>query len=439
MSYFSSNRSLNKTILYHDKLPDGTTKFIYPGKYPESVIIEEENSQPVAHTSMPPCQSKSKPIASNFILFQDAIIILMLFLIAIYITNPKSPPYIEDIYLTAYNFLLPKYQQVYATPHNDTNIAHDVIVSRETNSEAIEEEYTTMQEKSHVQSAILKLSEDEMKENQSISVLNRTDKNIIAVDKNSSSASNGIIGKDLSVGSDKIYSTNETSLTPNLNALAVAAYPLEAVAESNEAAQVLIVHTHGTECYSDSRSGGVRSNDRSENVVRVGKELSDILNYYGITTIHSESMHDEISYLKAYNNSRSEVERILKIHPTIKYVIDLHRDSIPNEGNNRVKPIANIAGEDVAQIMLVVGTNAAGANHPKYEENLTVASHLQSTLNELYPSLARPINIRSAAFNQGFGAGCILLEVGSDANTLDEALKAVRLFGTGFAKVVSKG
>ena len=436
MSYFSSSKTSDKTISYRDNTPDDSTKFLYTAKYPESLVIENKGTETIKKEQSDSIMPQSKSEASAFNILQNTLTILVLFLVAIQVVKPKIPTYIEDLYLTAYEIMLPKYQQVYAVSDTQADDSENVNVSRETSSEDIVSEGVSEEEKSFVQKAILRLTGNKAYE-QSTTDSNNTDDNVLTKYKTSATEANGVIGRDLSVGSDKIYSTNETKLTPDLNALAVAAYPIDAVIESDEDVQVLIVHTHGTECYADAKNGGVRSTDKSENVVRVGKELCDVLNYYGITTIHSETMHDEISYLKAYNNSKAEVERLIEIHPTIKYVIDLHRDSIPNDGGNRVKPIANIAGEEVAQIMLVVGTNAAGANHPKYEDNLTVASHLQSTLNELYPTLARPINIRKAAFNQGFGAGCMLLEVGSDANTLDEALKAVRLFGAGFARMVA--
>jgi stage II sporulation protein P len=104
-----------------------------------------------------------------------------------------------------------------------------------------------------------------------------------------------------------------------------------------------------------------------------------------------------------------------------------------------LQQMVELLGEDTAQIMLVMGTNYAGGDHGGYLDNLTVASHLQTRLNSLYPGLARPINLRSATFNQQLSTGAMLLEVGSDGNTLEEALRAVRLFGRAFAQMVLMG
>ena len=435
MLYFSSDNPHSKSYRFCSGLPEGGSKHLYTPEYPEAFIIEQKEASAPKKSEDEFREEKIRSQTSKLSILRTAVTLLLLFLSAIYIVKPQIPSYIEDFYMSVQELIKPAYKHVEAMPFSEQNVTAEDIVSRETIVVEPMYTYTEDSDRSYVQDAIMRTLISKNDVNESVTVYAESTENDSAEDVNRVTAG-GIIGKDLSVGSDKIYSSNETRLSPNMNALAVAAYPIEVVSAEEESPQVLIVHTHGTECYADSKGGAARSTDRSENVVRVGKELCEVLNFYGITTLHSETMHDEISYLKAYSSSKAEVEKLLKLHPTIKYVIDLHRDAIPNDGGKRVKPVTDIAGEQVAQVMLVVGTNDAGANHPRYEDNLTVASHLQSTLNELYPSLARPINIRSAAFNQGFGAGCMLLEVGSDANTLEEALKAVRLFGAGFSKVI---
>lgn len=244
-----------------------------------------------------------------------------------------------------------------------------------------------------------------------------------------------VMAMNLSRGSDKVYSSNETQLNIDTEALSRENYPIKA--ELTEQPLVLILHTHGTECYIDSTPDGqVRSTDKNKNVVRVGKELAEILNNFGISTIHSETMHDELSYITAYNSSKKEAQEYLAAFPSIKYIIDLHRDALPDSSGSRVKGVCEQGGELAAQVMFVVGTNAGGGNHPNFLDNLTVTSHIQAEMNSLYPSLARPINVRNVIFNQNICSGSFILEVGSDANTLSEALSAIELFGRAFAGVV---
>ncbi len=304
-------------------------------------------------------------------------------------------------------------------------------------------------EKTHVQSEYIALpeveqSEEEITENSFFgSMIEKSTANFpeettqtqVFSEQNYGDMQTAVMAMNLSRGSDKVYSSNETKLNLDTEALARSQYPIRA--ELTQEPLVLILHTHGTECYIDSTPDGqVRSTDTSKNVVRVGSELATILNDFGIPTIHSQTMHDELSYITAYNSSKKEAQEYLAAFPSIKYIIDLHRDALPDSGTSRVKGVCKQGGEDTAQLMFVVGTNAGGGNHPNYLENLTVTSHIQAEMNSLYPGLARPINVRNVIFNQNICSGSFILEVGSDANTLEEALSAIELFGRAFAGVV---
>ena len=88
--------------------------------------------------------------------------------------------------------------------------------------------------------------------------------------------------------------------------------------------------------------------------------------------------------------------------------------------------------------MLVVGTDGGGSYHPGWRTNMTVAAHLQQTLNDIYPTLARPMNIRTAAFNQSLCPGSLLLECGSCANTVEEAENAIKLFASAYAFMIKE-
>ena len=85
-----------------------------------------------------------------------------------------------------------------------------------------------------------------------------------------------------------------------------------------------------------------------------------------------------------------------------------------------------INGEIAAQIMLLVGTNEQGADHPDWETNFAIAAELQSRLVSSYKRFARPINIRGASFNEQFTKGSLLIEIGSAANSLEEAQTAAK-------------
>ena len=79
--------------------------------------------------------------------------------------------------------------------------------------------------------------------------------------------------------------------------------------------------------------------------------------------------------------------------------------------------------------MLVIGTDASGLSHPNWRDNMNFAVNLQADLNGAYPGLMREVNLRSQRFNTHLRSGSILLECGSSGNTLQESIRAVKLFG----------
>ena len=208
--------------------------------------------------------------------------------------------------------------------------------------------------------------------------------------------------------------------------------------DSNEPV-VLIIHTHGTESYLPeginyyTENDTFRSTNTDENVVSVGKVIADELNKAGIVTIHDTVMYDEASYNSAYTNSRNAVKKWLAAYPSIKCVIDVHRDAIVTADGKNIKPLVNIDGTDTAQLMLVVGTDEAGAEHPDWYVNFSFAACLQQKANRDYFGLMRPLNLRRASFNQQLCQGFFLLEVGSCAYTITEARAAASLFAKVFA------
>ncbi len=240
-----------------------------------------------------------------------------------------------------------------------------------------------------------------------------------------------IVCRDLSRGGDGIYLLNETGRDIDVEALSASPLPEALRLYGTEEPEVLILHTHGTESYIDT---GSRSTDTEKNVVRVGDELAKVLEAYGISVLHSRTMHDEYSYITAYKSSKTEAQKLLASYPSVKYVIDLHRDALPKDGGARIKCVSDIHGTAAAQMMLVIGSDAGGGNHPNYTENLAAASRLQAEMNREFPTLMRPINLRSAVFNQDICRGAMILEVGCSDNTLEEALCAVRCFAKAFVR-----
>jgi len=236
---------------------------------------------------------------------------------------------------------------------------------------------------------------------------------------------------------------NQTSFDLDLNDFINLAYPIKDCDISSSEPVVLIFCTHATESYCEE---GVfyyapaftaeRTSDINKNVVLIATELKNTLENRGIPVIQSLKIHDEISYQNSYMRSLETVNAYLKQYPTIKYVIDVHRDSMITSTGEKYKPTININGKNAAQIMMVVGTSDGGAYHPNWTENLIFAAYMQLKLNEKYPMLARPVNLRNARFNQHVARGAIILEVGSCGSSFDEALYSARLFGECLAELI---
>lgn len=203
---------------------------------------------------------------------------------------------------------------------------------------------------------------------------------------------------------------------------------------SSEGPQLLIVHTHGSEAYTQSgsdlyvESDPYRTEDMDQNVIKVGDVLTEIFESKGLTVIHDREIYDYPSYTGSYSRSGAAVEEYLSEHPSIKVVIDLHRDAL-GSGDTVYKTRAEASLGNCAQVMLLVGTGDNGLYHPNWQENLKLALYLQNAMEKAYPSLARPLSLKSERYNQHLSTGSLIIEVGSTGNSLEEAIRAIELFG----------
>jgi stage II sporulation protein P len=201
--------------------------------------------------------------------------------------------------------------------------------------------------------------------------------------------------------------------------------------------EVLIIHTHGTEGYSDSAFTNYRTCDTSKNVVAVGRKLKSALENQGVAVLHCEEMFDKDSYIKSYSKSFAAVSEYLSKYPSIKYVIDLHRDAVSDGNGGYARLVCKNDGEALAQLMLVIGTDEAGAKHKNWAQNLRVAAEIQKDLFEENSGIVRPINLRKASFNQQLLPGYFILEAGNCGNDLSEVISSMNVFAKSFAKTIS--
>ena len=212
---------------------------------------------------------------------------------------------------------------------------------------------------------------------------------------------------------------------------------------TDEGPQILILHTHGSEAYTPTAgtdvvwSGNLRTTDSRYNVVQVGDEMADVFSEAGISVLHDRTLYDYPSYNEAYDRSLAAIESYLAQYPSLRFILDVHRDAIEDGQGNQYKVVSTIDGVGTAaQLTLVVGSDGSGLPHPNWMENLTLAVALQEDLLTSYPTLMRPILLRNSRYNQHATTGSLLVEVGAAGNSPEEAALAGRLFAERMVEVL---
>ena len=233
---------------------------------------------------------------------------------------------------------------------------------------------------------------------------------------------------------------NCTSLSAaEIQDAAFAGLPFAIEAHSSEP-QVLIMHTHATESYL-TESGAYyplnwsgRTTDPEMNMCAVGRAMADVLNAAGICTLHNETLHDYPSYNGSYDRSRATVQQILAEHPSIRIVLDIHRDAIEKNGSV-IAPVNGEGSEKTAQVMLICGCDKGG-NLPNFRQNLAFAAAWQNQMEADTPGFTRPVLFDYRFYNQDLTTGSLLMEVGGHGNTLPQAVAAGQKAAVSLAKLL---
>ena len=198
---------------------------------------------------------------------------------------------------------------------------------------------------------------------------------------------------------------------------------------------VLLFSTHATESFEpcdrkfyDKRYNS-RSTDNDKNVTHIEDKIAEQLIQNGIPTIVDKTQHDFPSYNGSYNRSAQTINEYLKKYPSIKVILDIHRDAIERENGERVKPITTINGKKAAQIMIISGCDDGTMNFPNWAQNLNFAVNLQQAIESNYPTLTRPIFFCYRKYNMNICPQSLLIEFGSNSNSLNEVLYSGELMG----------
>jgi len=200
--------------------------------------------------------------------------------------------------------------------------------------------------------------------------------------------------------------------------------------------EVLLYHTHTSEAYSTNYTGfyytdmETRTQNQDMSVVAVGREVKKALEARGIGVVHDTSVNDTL-FNGSYSRSWEVLQNNLAQYPTIQVTIDLHRDSMTTQEGVKYKPTAEINGRKAAQFMVLAGCDADGGwgDFPDWRDNLHLALRVQQTASRLYPDLPRPMSFSNSKYNMNATKGSLLIEVGTEVNTVGEAKYTGGLLG----------
>ena len=205
---------------------------------------------------------------------------------------------------------------------------------------------------------------------------------------------------------------------------------------------LLVYHTHASESYqiteNEFYSNSLVADSATLGIVRAGDALCSKIESYGYEVIHDRTVYDT-SYSGAFERSREKISDILRANPSIQIVIDLHRDSISRKDGSKVKTVAEIDGKKVAQIQLITGCEeGAVKSFPNWEKNLTFALRLQKNISDTYPNAARPLLFCARKYNMDLVPCALNVEIGTDANTLREAVYSAEILGSSIAEIIKE-
>ena len=186
----------------------------------------------------------------------------------------------------------------------------------------------------------------------------------------------------------------------------------------------------------------ISTGDASTSIVGVGEYLNQLLGSYGFHVIHHTGEYDVETRDNAYSKAGPAVEQILRENPSIEIVIDLHRDGVP-EGTRLV---TEQGGKEMASIMFFNGLSRTTANgdigylpNPYIQDNLAFSLQMQLAAKEYYPGFSRAIYLKGYRYNMHYCPKTLLVEVGAQTNTVQEAMNAMEPLADIIAKVISPG
>ena len=172
-------------------------------------------------------------------------------------------------------------------------------------------------------------------------------------------------------------------------------------------------------------------------LVNLAIVLASGLEQAGLAVLHDATQHDNPAYTGAYIRSTETIKSYQKNYPGLRVLLDIHRDAILYSDTSIAKTVAVINGKKAAQLMIIAPYDDGTLDLPSWRENFRFAAALAAAIEEKYPGLCRPIFFCSRSYNYACSDGALLLEFGTNGNTMEEAQYTAELIAPVIAEVIS--
>lgn len=194
-----------------------------------------------------------------------------------------------------------------------------------------------------------------------------------------------------------------------------------------------IYHTHTAEAFIPNSGVTHRPGGQHGEIVEVGAALAKQLEQNGVKAIHSTTIHDYPSFMKAYGPSEITAQKMLTDNPSIQMIFDIHRDA---DKRQNVTLIVNDL--QIAKITIVVATGQQDLPQPHWQQNHAFAKLIDAKLNAKFPGLCRGIQLVEWRYNQHLHPRALLIEVGSQESSKEEAVRSMEILGDILAEIIAE-
>lgn len=194
-----------------------------------------------------------------------------------------------------------------------------------------------------------------------------------------------------------------------------------------------IYHTHTAESFipdsgTDHKPGGQRGD-----IVDIGEAMVKRFEQHGVPAIQSKNVHDYPSFMKAYDKSEITVRKMVEDNPSLKALFDIHRDA-----GRRDESTVIVNGLPAARVLIVVGRGQPGLEQPHWEQNYAFAKLIDAKLSQYYPGLSRGIELVDWRYNQHLHPHALLLEMGSQYNSKEEATRTIEMIADVVTEILAE-